>query len=83
MHIIGTVIHNALWLLSLLIFIQAILSFFMSPYHPVRQRIDQFVEPLLAPIRRVVPPMGMLDLSPLVLIILIQIVDRIVVSIFR
>lgn len=83
MHIIGTVIHNVLWLLSLLIFIQAILSFFMSPYHPVRQRIDQFVEPLLAPIRRVVPPMGMLDLSPLVLIILIQIVDRIVVYIFR
>jgi YggT family protein len=83
MEIVGNVIHIALRLLSLVVVTQAILSFFMSPYHPIRQRIDQFVEPLLGPIRRVVPPVGMLDLSPLVLIILIQIVDWIVVNIFR
>jgi YggT family protein len=78
-----SVIHYALRLLSLVILIQAILSFVMSPYHPVRQRLDQFVEPMLAPIRRVVPPVGMLDLSPLVLIILIQIVDAIIINLFR
>lgn len=83
MEIVGNVIHIALRLLSLVVFIQAILSFFMSPYDPIRQRIDQFVEPLLSPIRRVVPPVGMLDLSPLVLIILIQIVDAILVNLFR
>lgn len=83
METIGQIIHIALRILSTLIFIQAVLSFFMSPYHPVRQRIDPLVEPLLAPIRRVAPPIGMIDLSPLILIILIQIVDAILVGLLQ
>jgi YggT family protein len=38
-------------------------------------RIDRLVAPLLAPIRRVVPPVGMVDFSPVILIILLQLVD--------
>lgn len=57
-----------------------LLSYFMDPYHPVRQGVDNLVRPLLDPIRRVVPPAGMLDFSPLVLIILIQIVARLLTS---
>ncbi len=60
-------------ILSILVFIQAFLSFIMSPFHPIRQAIDQIVEPLLAPIRRIIPPVGMFDFSPFVLIVLIQI----------
>ena len=57
-----------------------LLSYFMDPDHPVRQGVDNLVRPLLDPIRRVVPPAGMLDFSPLVLIILIQIVARLLTS---
>jgi len=57
-----------------------LLSYFMDPYHPVRQGVDNLVRPLLDPIRKVVPPVGMLDFSPLVLIILIQVVSRLLVS---
>lgn len=53
-----------------------LLSYFMDPYHPVRQGVDNLVRPLLDPLRRVIPPVGMLDFSPLVLIILIQLVSR-------
>ncbi|HSO11817.1 MAG TPA: YggT family protein [Anaerolineales bacterium] len=53
-----------------------LLSYFMDPYHPVRQGVDNLVRPLLDPIRRVVPPVGMLDFSPLVLIILIRVVSN-------
>jgi YggT family protein len=52
----------------------------MDPYHPVRQGVDNLVRPLLDPIRKVVPPVGMLDFSPLVLIILIQLVSRLLTS---
>lgn len=83
MAIIGQVIHIMLRLLSLLVFINAVLSFFMSPHDPIRQKLDQFVEPMLAPIRRILPPMGMVDLSPFVLIVLLQILDAIVVNAFR
>lgn len=57
-----------------------LLSYFMDPYHPVRQGVDNLVRPLLDLIRKVVPPVGMLDFSPLVLIILIQVVSRLLVS---
>lgn len=60
--------------LSWLIIIHLVLSFFMSPYHPLREAIGRIVEPMLAPIRRYVPPVGGLDFSPMVLILLLQIV---------
>jgi YggT family protein len=66
-------------LLVLLIIVSALLSFFMDPYHPVRRWINSVVEPMLAPIRRVVPPVGGLDFSPLVLIILIQILASLII----
>lgn len=67
-------------LLVWLVFISIILSYFMDPYHPIRRGVDNIVEPMLSPIRRVVPLLGMLDFSPLVLILLIQLVKSLIVS---
>jgi YggT family protein len=66
--------------ITLLVFVHVILSFVMSPYHPVRQAVDRVIEPLLSPIRRLLPQMGMFDFSPLVLIILVQIVSSILLN---
>lgn len=68
-------------LITLLVIIQVVLSYFMDPYHPVRRAIDTFVGPMLRPIQRILPPMGMLDFSPLVLIILVQIISAILIRI--
>ena len=68
-------------LLILLVFITSVLSFFMSPYHPVREVLDRLVNPMLAPIRRLVPTAGMMDFSPLILIVLIQLIAGAVVKI--
>ncbi len=68
-------------LLVLLVIVSVILSYFMDPYHPIRRSIDSVVEPMLAPIRRVVPLIGMLVLSPLILIILIQVLSNILIRI--
>jgi len=66
--------------LVLIVFLSAILSFFMDPYHPVRRGVDNLVQPLLDPIRRIIPPVGGLDFSPLVLILLIQFIARIIIG---
>ena len=66
--------------LVLLVIVKVILSYFMDPYHAVRQTIDNLVEPLLAPIRKVVPLVGMFDFSPLILIILVQILSSVLIS---
>ena len=75
-----TIINIVSQLLVLLVFISVILSYFMDPYHPIRRGVDNIVQPMLAPIRRVVPTVGMLDFSPLVLILLIQLVKSLIVS---
>ena len=64
----------------LVIIVKIILSYFMDPYHPVRQTLDGLVEPMLAPIRRVVPLIGMFDFSPLILIILVRILSSVLIS---
>lgn len=73
-------VEIAVQLYVLLILAHVILSYFMSPFHPVRQAIDRLVAPLLDPIRRVIPQMGMFDFSPLVLLILVQIVGKIIIN---
>jgi YggT family protein len=62
-------------LIILLVIVSAIMSYFMSPYHPIRTAIDRIVEPLLRPIRRVIPLVGMFDFSPLILIILVSVLS--------
>lgn len=74
-----TIINLVEWILILLVFISVILSYFLDPYHPVRRGVDRIVEPMLAPIRRIVPLIGMLDISPLILIILIQLISSLLV----
>lgn len=66
--------------LTLVVFVDVILSFVLNPFHPVRRALDSVVEPMLAPIRRVLPPAGGLDFSPAVLMVLIQIIGRLLVS---
>lgn len=70
-------------ILIILVIIDVVLSYFMSPFHPARVAIGKIVEPLLAPIRKIIPPVQMIDFSPIILIILIQVVDSILGSLLQ
>lgn len=59
----------------------SILSFFVPPYHPVREALNRIIDPFLNPIRRMVPMMGMMDFSPLILIIAVELISRVLISI--
>ena len=82
MFLVAEFIHVVAQILILLVIVSAILSWFMSPFHPVRQALDRIIEPMLAPIRRVVPTAGGLDFSPLILIVLIGFIDQVLTNIF-
>lgn len=69
--------------ITLLVIIHVFISYFMSPYHPLRVMISRFVEPMLRPIRNILPSTGMLDFSPIVLLILVQILGRILINILH
>ncbi|WNK20668.1 YggT family protein [Halomonas piscis] len=48
--------------------------------HPGALLVMQLVEPIMAPVRRVIPPLGMIDLSPIVVFIGINLLDGLVVG---
>ncbi len=53
----------------------------IDPYHPAAQFLYRVTEPVLAPIRRVLPQTGMMDFSPLVAMLLISVIGQIVVAV--
>ena len=88
--VIGLV-KAAVWVLIVTVIVQAVLSWF-GPDGPLAGFLNAMTFRFLAPIRRLIPPIGgTLDLSPLVLIVLLQIVlmvpvpwlESAVLSLFR
>jgi len=63
----------SIYLLIGALFVQAILSW-VNPYSPLGQPVAQLTRPFLRPIQRIVPPIAAIDLSPLVAILLAQLV---------
>lgn len=59
-------------LLSILLVIDILMHYFLSIDQPVRRFLDSMFEPMLAPIRRILPTVGMFDFSPVVLLLLFQ-----------
>ncbi|MBX3685097.1 MAG: YggT family protein [Rhodocyclaceae bacterium] len=61
------------YLLIAIVLVSAVLSW-VNPYAPVAPVINALADPFLRPIRKVVPLIANVDLSPLVLLLLLQIV---------
>jgi YggT family protein len=65
------------FVLTLAIFARAILSWFnLDPRSPLIQALASLTDPIIEPIRRIMPRLGMIDLSPLVAIILLNFISR-------
>jgi len=72
---------------TFLIFIRVLLSWInIDPYRPVIDHpligiLNQITDPVLQPLRRIIPPIGgTLDISPVVALFLLEILRRVVVS---
>ncbi len=55
------------------VILQAVLSW-INPHSPIAGPVGQLARPILDPVRRFVPPISGIDLSPLVVILLLQVV---------
>jgi len=73
------IIAMLLQLLSLAILIRALLSWVApDPRNPIVQFLDAITEPILQPLRQIVPRIGMIDITPLVAIILLSFIAQLV-----
>jgi YggT family protein len=61
-------------LYSVIVLVAVVISWIhVNPRHPAAKAVYRLTEPALAPIRRVLPPIAGLDLSPLVLLLALRI----------
>ena len=68
--------------LNLAILARILLSWIrVNPDNPIIRFIHEITEPILGPIRRLIPNMGGLDFSPMLALILIQIMERVLLTI--
>ncbi|MBV9354897.1 MAG: YggT family protein [Chloroflexi bacterium] len=66
-----------LWILQIGIFIRVLLSWFpIDPNNPIIRVLYEVTEPVLAPFRRVIPRIGMFDLSPLAALLVISVLQN-------
>lgn len=75
------IVQAAAWLISAAVIVDIVLSYFVSPYNPIRAFLDRIVQPLLRPIQRFVPTFGGLDFSPFILLIGIQLIESILINV--
>ncbi|MEP6912435.1 MAG: YggT family protein, partial [bacterium] len=69
---IGYVLYGLLAVYTLLIFIRIVFSWAMLTYsNRVMRFLLNVTEPLLGPLRRIIPPLGMFDISPIVAFIIL------------
>jgi len=47
----------------------------LDPYNPIVQMLFQVTEPVLEPARKLIPPLGMIDISPIVVFIVLGILQ--------
>jgi YggT family protein len=68
-------------ILVIAIFLRAIISWFrLAPDNPIVVILTQVTEPILSPLRRVIPSLGMFDITPWIAMILLQFLGQLIVS---
>lgn len=81
---VGELIKSIIWIYIIALIIQAVISWIGSAQgNPVVPLINSLTYPILRPIRKVVPLVGMMDLSPLVAILGLNVLLILVNSLFR
>lgn len=71
----------SIYLMMGLVLLQAVMSW-VNPHAPIAPAVDQLTRPFLAPLRRVIPLIGGVDLSPLALLLIAQVAITLLETLF-
>jgi YggT family protein len=74
------IIKTTLYIVLIMIIMQAVLSW-VNPHSPLAPLLESFTRPFLAVFRKRIPPVANVDLSPLFVLILIQVLLMVVVGV--
>jgi YggT family protein len=77
-------VSTLIYILNFAIIIRALMSWFNpSMENPIVRFVIEITEPVLAPLRRIVPRIGMIDITPIVAILLMNVILQVLDSTLR
>lgn len=78
---IAEIVSATAWVLSIAILCRALMSWFpnLNPRNPLVEFVVTVTEPILAPLRAIIPRMGMMDITPIIAILLLQFIAQAVI----
>jgi len=77
-----TFIDLLFYALNLAILIRVIVSWLnVNPYNPLVSFVYQVTDPILEPLRRIIPPLGMIDITPIIAMLLLSMVQQVLLQI--
>ncbi|MDY6892622.1 MAG: YggT family protein [Chloroflexota bacterium] len=84
MSLLAEIIYIFLQMLAFAIFLRVILSWFVMGSRSAflintYQVLHQLTEPILSPLRRIIPNIGMFDITPIVAFILLQVIGDLII----
>jgi YggT family protein len=81
--LLAAVLTLLIQLYSFVILARVLMSWInIDPYSPLARTIYDLTEPVLAPVRNLLPPAAGLDFSPIIVIILLQVLQSLLVATF-
>lgn len=80
--LIGFVLYAILGILILFIFIRFVSSWFVFTRNTFLGFVQRVTDPILLPVRRIIPTIGMLDISAMIVLIVIQLLQGLVLRAF-
>jgi YggT family protein len=80
--IVGFLLYGLLGIYSLLIVMRIIFSWFMSFMNPLMRFLSRLTDPILVPFRRLMPPVMMFDISPIIVLFILGFLQTAVAGVF-
>jgi YGGT family. len=79
-YIVNIIFQVYIWL----VFARIILSWVRhNPYQPIIRFIYEVTEPVLGFFRRIIPPIGVIDISPIAAFFALELLNRLVIQLLR
>ena len=82
-----SVLAEVVWVVSRIsifaVVVYVFISYFLDRFHPVRLKMGSILEPMLERIRPILPDTGAFDFSPVILILIIELIARALVGLLN
>ncbi len=80
--VIGFIVYGVLSVLILLIFIRFLSSWFVFTRSTSLGLVKKVTDPIMLPVQRLIPPIGMFDISAMIVLLLIGFLQSVVLNVF-